>query len=119
MADTMLQTDTLTVERDGHIADATLTRPNMSNRVDEEMHSDFRRMLSLVTEDRDVRVLLLSSTGEAFSAGGDARWMQEVNADHNWALYMVNEGYLLMTQLLSLRVPLVCGVQGAAMGLGA
>jgi enoyl-CoA hydratase len=115
----VLETPSLTATADGAVAEVVLTRPDVLNCFDNQLHADFLTMLATVPADPAVRCILLSSTGRAFSAGGDVHWMQEINTDRARAREVVRTGYRVMTDLLDLRVPLVTAVQGAAMGLGA
>ncbi len=116
---TLLETPSLTVIKDQAVAEVTLTRPDVLNCFDDQLHGDFLEMLAAVAADSAVRSVLLHSTGRAFSAGGSAEWMQEANSDRSKARELVATGYRVMTALLDLRVPLVTAVQGPAMGLGA
>lgn len=116
---TLLETPSLTATVADAVAEVTLTRPDVLNCFDDQLHTDFIAMLDVVPAEPSVRCILLRSTGRAFSAGGDARWMQEANADPDLARHLTRKGYRLMHTLLGLRVPLVTAVQGAAMGLGA
>jgi enoyl-CoA hydratase len=115
----LLEAETLTATLSHGVARVVLTRADQLNPFDDRLHADFIEVLELVSEDQEARVMLLSSTGRAFSAGGDIRMMQEVHKDPTRARRNIREGYRLMRTLLELRVPLVCAVQGAAMGLGA
>jgi enoyl-CoA hydratase len=118
-ATTLMETPTLTATLEDGIASVVLTRPEVMNRFDAALHEDFIEMIEQVNANFEVRVMLLSSQGRAFSAGGDVHMMREVQSDAVHARHMVRQGHRLMQNLLALRVPLVCAVQGAAMGLGA
>jgi enoyl-CoA hydratase len=117
--ETVLELTTLRMTLDEGLAHVELIRPELLNRIDEDTHAQFIEMMDVVEANTDIRAVLLSSTGKAFSAGGDANWMREVNGDRARAKFLVEQGYRLMYGLLGIRVPIVCAVQGAAMGIGA
>lgn len=116
---TVLETPSLTVTLQGSVAEVVLTRPEILNCFDDQLHTDFLAMLATVASVKEARSVLLHSTGRAFSAGGNVHWMQEANADRSKARELVATGYRVLTDLLELRLPLVTAVQGPAMGLGA
>lgn len=116
---TVLETPSLTATLDGPVAEVVLTRPEVLNCFDDQLHTDFLSMLAAVPAEPAVRCILLHSTGRAFSAGGNVHWMQEANTDRVKARELVATGYRVLTDFLDLRLPLVSAVQGAAMGLGA
>ena len=115
----LMETATLTATCENGVADVVLTRPEVLNRIDAELHADFPVMIERVSAEPSARAMLLRSEGRAFSAGGDVNMMRRVHSDPETARHMVREGYRLMHCLLGLRIPLVCAVQGPAMGLGA
>ena len=72
---------TLRLESDGPLRLLTLTRPELLNRFDAELHTDFIAALTELRDDRDARAVVLASTGKVFSAGGDFELMRAANAD--------------------------------------
>ena len=55
----------------GGIAEITLNRPTKLNAFDDQMATDLSAALDQATADRNVRVVLLTGAGRAFSAGQD------------------------------------------------
>jgi enoyl-CoA hydratase len=110
---------TLSLTISDGVAHVELTRPEKLNCFDDDLHDEFTEVIDQLSQSRDARALLLTSTGRAFSAGGDANWMREVNSDPIKARYLIDRGHRLFTSFLGLRIPVVTAVQGAAMGLGA
>jgi enoyl-CoA hydratase len=113
----LMASDAFTARLDDGIAHVELCRPERLNQIDSVLHEELVQLLELITDDLEVRVMLLSSTGRAFSAGGDMHVMRELNADPVKARKMFTDASRLVGALLRLRVPLVCAVQGPAMGL--
>lgn len=65
--------ETVTVERFGSIAVVTLNRPNKRNAMNPQMHLDMTDALDAIRYDNDIKVLVLTGAGSAFSAGMDLR----------------------------------------------
>ncbi len=64
---------TLTVERDGPIATVTLSRAAKLNAVDRQMTSDFEQLNAWLAGHPEIRIVILTGSGEAFCAGDDVR----------------------------------------------
>lgn len=111
---------TLTVEhRAGGIAEVTLTRPDLHNRVDQALHEELVDVLTALRSDREVRVVVLASTGRSFSAGGDFELMRAAHDDIVARQAIADQGRCLVDAFLTLPQPVVAAVQGPAIGLGA
>src|SRR3546814_14940927 len=63
--------DPLLVERRGHVALLTFNRPEKLNALSSPVRRAFLATLSLLSEDYDVRVVVLTEAGRAFSAALD------------------------------------------------
>jgi enoyl-CoA hydratase/carnithine racemase len=59
------------LEKKGHIATLTFNRPEKRNPLNEEVMLELESLLHEVRDDRDVRVMILTGTGNTFSAGAD------------------------------------------------
>jgi len=112
-------TDTLAVDYDGPLAQITLTRPEVLNRFDPELHRDFVKALGEVRNRRDVRALVLAANGNVFSAGGSFDFMLACRADTSFRIAALDEGRLLFHALIDLPIPVVTALNGDAIGLGA
>jgi len=109
----------LSTELDGPVAVITLTRPEVLNRLDALAHAGLIRELTSLAQDTEIRAIVLGSTGKVFSAGGDFALMREAHDDPRMRHELVDDARALLTALLSLPQPIVVGMQGAAIGLGA
>lgn len=58
---------------DGHVATLTLNRPGAMNAFDEGLRSALRDAMAKAEADDDIRVVILTGSGRAFSAGTDVR----------------------------------------------
>ena len=59
------------IEKDGPITTITFNRPERRNCLDQEVILEFERLLQVVRDDRECRVLIVTGTGSAFCAGAD------------------------------------------------
>lgn len=111
--------EALSVERREGNYVVTFTRPDLLNRFDATSESELTQVLTDVAADPAVRVVTLLAEGKVFSAGGDFQLMLECNIDIEARLAALQRARSLLAVITTLPVPLVVGVQGAAIGLGA
>ncbi|GGL15551.1 enoyl-CoA hydratase-related protein [Nocardia jinanensis] len=65
------QAEPVLVTRDGHVAILTLNRPDRRNAINRAMRKAIKRELWKADADEDVRVVVITGAGTAFSAGVD------------------------------------------------
>jgi enoyl-CoA hydratase len=104
---------------DDGIAEVILDRPDLLNRFDADLHHAFTVALTDLAGRSEVRAVVLSSTGSAFSAGGDFDMMRRAHEDPALQRAIVDEARRLYAALMNLPQPIVAAVQGPAIGLGA
>lgn len=105
-------------ERDA-VVEIRLDRPDLLNRFDAVLETELTSVLRALARKDEVRAVVLLAEGRAFSAGGDFDLMLEVNADAVERAATLRRARDLLSALTHLPQPLVVGVQGAAIGLGA
>jgi enoyl-CoA hydratase/carnithine racemase len=66
------------LEKDGRIATLTFDRPEKRNPLNEEVILELEALLHQVRDDRDIRVLIVTGSGNTFSAGADLSTLKEV-----------------------------------------
>ncbi|NND58806.1 MAG: enoyl-CoA hydratase/isomerase family protein, partial [Gammaproteobacteria bacterium] len=69
----MTQLQTVRYERHDQVALITLARPDALNAVDSQMRADLPVALRRAADDEQVRVVVLTGDGRAFSAGADLK----------------------------------------------
>lgn len=111
-------TEALTLERVDGVAEIRLCRPELLNRFDMLLHRELTETLDALASDPDVLVTVLSSTGRAFSAGGDVKVMLEAAGDIAHRMRMIDEGRHLFRAVADFPKPLVVALAGNSYGLG-
>ena len=109
----------LRIDDDGRVRVLTLDRPDALNAFTEDLYDATAEALLDSTADPAVAVVVLTGNGRAFSAGTDVAEMAERAADpENY-----HEGRYgfpgLVDQLAAFPKPLICAVNGLAIGIGA
>lgn len=108
----------LLVESDDGITTITLNRPEQLNAVNQQMHAALAHLWPALRQDRDLRCVILTGAGRAFSAGGDVDWFAEIAVDAQLRRELMAEGRRLITEMVDFPYPIVCAVNGPAVGLG-
>ena len=72
-------TDDLLGRRLGNVAVLTFNRPERRNALSSGVYTGFATALPIIANDPDIRVLMVTGAGGAFSAGGDVKAMNERN----------------------------------------
>ena len=114
----------LTIETADHITTLTLNRPDTMNPLGAKGDGDaFAEACDAVNLDMDVRCVILTGAGRAFSAGGDIKAMKERTGTFGGTPPGISDGYRdnihkVLRSLYGLRVPLISAVNGPAIGLG-
>jgi len=96
-----------------------LCRPEVLNRFDEVLHSEFPRALGVFSADESIRVALLKSTGKVFSAGGSTDIMKDAMSSLPRRLELIDHGRALFRAICDFPKPLVVALEGDTYGLGA
>ena len=106
------------VTRDGPVAVVMLARPAKSNAMDGEVTAALLDALQSLSESGDVRAMVLTGEGRAFSAGGDIQTIREMGADKAVRDAILDKHQELFWAMNRLPFPSVAAVNGAAVGAG-
>lgn len=110
--------EAIKVERNDRILTLTMSRPGTLNAVDAVLHEELSRIFYDVNADHDVDVVILTGEGNAFCAGGDLQWLNDMHGDPSAFALTVWEGKRLVNGLLDLEKPIIACLPGHAIGLG-
>jgi enoyl-CoA hydratase/carnithine racemase len=106
-------------KKDG-VAVATLNRPESLNAFRQQTFTDLNAVLEDVRSDNSMRVLILTGSGRAFSAGADLKEMSSSMLTSSLDEQRKNlETYQNLTRtMLALPKTIICAVNGLAVGVG-
>jgi enoyl-CoA hydratase/carnithine racemase len=114
----------LTTDTSNHVTTLTLNRPDTMNPLGATGDGDaFAAACDAINADMEVRCVILTGAGRAFSAGGDIKAMKERTGTFGGTAPEISDGYRnnihkVLRALYGLRVPLIAAVNGPAIGLG-
>ena len=109
---------------DGRIATLTLNRDDVRNELTGTgLVDDIVRTAEWINSDESISVLILTGSGQAFSAGGNVKHMLQREGTFGGTVYAVQQQYRAGIQrvalaLHKLEVPSIAAVNGAAIGAG-
>ena len=112
----------LRIERDAGIATLTLNQPDNRNAIHAEMHAELEKVWLELAEDKEVNVIVFTGAGKFFSAGGDIKRMaSRWGTDEGWrfSLEVPAATRRMFQNILEVSQPIICAVNGDAVGLGA
>lgn len=114
----------LRIERDTHVETWTLDLPEQRNPISSNDVVDaIVDAVERANSDDDVRVIILTGAGSAFSAGGNIKDMADQTGLFGGSPAQIREGYRRGIQRIPLAlnrcdVPLIAAVNGPAVGAG-
>ena len=111
--------ETIRLEREGDVLLATIDHPDSPvNAVDGRLHAELGELFRALKTEGGARAVVLTGSGRAFSAGGDMQWFPSLRSTAT-AHVLRREAKQLIWDLLDIELPIVCGLNGSAAGLGA
>jgi enoyl-CoA hydratase len=96
----------------------TLNRPEALNSANEQLHGALATLWSDLAGKPDVRAVVLTGAGKAFSAGGDLPLLQRMSQDTGLRQRIMDEAAALVRTMVAFPHPIVAAVNGPAVGLG-
>ena len=110
---------TIELTQKGRLLTITLNRPDTLNAVNLAMHEELAEVFEFAAADQGFDVVVLTGAGRAFSAGGDLDHIARNAANPE---LFDNEARLakrIVFTMLDIDKPLICRMNGHAVGLGA
>ena len=108
----------LLVEKRGNVHVVSINSPEALNAVTEEVHHAFATIWRVLTADDDVRAVVTTGVGKAFSAGGDMVMFGRLIDDPVARQFQITEARTVFLEVINFPKPLVSAVNGPAVGLG-
>jgi enoyl-CoA hydratase/carnithine racemase len=109
----------LRVEVEANVATLTLNRPDERNAINEALHAALESVWGELEARADVRAVILTGAGRAFSAGGNLEGFRRLVDDRAVRRFMMDSALALAEAIAGFRKPIVAAVNGPAVGLGA
>lgn len=114
------QVDRLAVRRDGDLVVVELADHPRRNMMGLEMTAAWGRLMGAIAADSEVRAVLVTGQGSAFSSGGNTSW---IGADSHEPVSVLRERmlayYRTWLTIRDLPVPTIAALNGPAIGAGA
>jgi enoyl-CoA hydratase/carnithine racemase len=104
--------ETILLERDDGVAIVTWNRPRQRNAFNQQMWTEGRDTLRELLDDGQVRAVIVTGAGDAFSAGQDLGEMTSAPAEGEHGF----PGF--MEALIGFDKPLIAAVNGVGVGIG-
>jgi enoyl-CoA hydratase/carnithine racemase len=114
----------LLFEKNGPVATLTINRPESRNPLGEDGDGAlFADAAQTINADRELRCVILTGAGPAFSAGGNLKAMRERAGTFAGPAVHIRERYRngihrMVKALWGIEIPMIAAVNGPAIGLG-
>ncbi len=108
--------NTILRTHDEGIAVLTLNNPDRRNVLSLEVLGELRDALDSISQDRDIRVVIIKSLGPVFSSGHDLRQLINGSVESQELLFSACTG--VMTSIRNLPQPVIAQIQGLATAAG-
>lgn len=106
----------VTYEIKNGVAIIKLNQPQSLNALSDNLKRDLLKAIEDAEEDPEVKALVLTGEGKAFSAGGDVKAMGERTTLES--VEKINRTTKLILRISEVNKPLIAAVSGYAMGAG-
>ena len=113
--------NTVLYDKQDHIAMITLNRPERLNALNREAYQAGTDMFRRANEDPDVRCIVFTGAGRSFCSGDDVAEIMGSGDGLAGTLGKQSAGPAtpaIVTEIQNSRCPIVCAVNGAAVGFG-
>jgi enoyl-CoA hydratase len=111
--------NTIELTREGRLLRITLNRPDAMNAVNLELHDELAEALWFAQGDTGSDLIVLTGAGRAFSAGGDLDHIARNAANPHLFDHEARMAKRIVSTLLDIDKPVICRLNGHAVGLGA
>lgn len=111
--------NTVLLAREGRMLRITLNRPDELNAVNLELHDELAEALWFAQGDPGSDLLLITGAGRAFSAGGDLDHIARSAEQPHLFDHEARMAKRIVYTLLDIDKPVICRLNGHAVGLGA
>ncbi len=96
----------------------TIDRPEKMNATDGPTHNGLSRVWLDVGDDPDVRVVVVTGAGDAFSAGGDLDWIESMVNNYEVMREVFREAGDIVYRMVHCPKVIISAINGTAVGAG-
>ena len=96
----------------------TLNREEHFNATDAPLHNALSRVWLDIDDDDDVRVVVVTGKGKAFSAGGDLDWIESMIQNYDGMKVAFKEAGDIVYRMTACTKIIVSAINGVAVGAG-
>jgi enoyl-CoA hydratase len=114
-----MQFETFSVTLEGRLLTIAFNRPDAMNAVNLRLHEELAEVFIWAEQDPDSDVVVITGEGKAFSAGGDFSHIQNLAANPDLFDEEIRLAQKIIYSMLAMQKPLICRLNGHAVGLGA
>ncbi|RST59168.1 2-(1,2-epoxy-1,2-dihydrophenyl)acetyl-CoA isomerase [Siminovitchia terrae] len=107
--------NTILYEIKDSVAWITLNRPEKLNSFNEAMHTELQEALQSAENDKNIRAIVLTGAGRAFSAGQD---LSEVDNSTDYGGLLRSRYNPIIQKMSEIGKPIIAAVNGTAAGAG-
>ncbi len=111
--------ETIVLSRQGRRLTITFNMPDSMNAVGAKMHEELAEVFVFAAVDEHSDVVVLTGAGRAFSAGGNLDHVANNAANPHLFDKDVRQAKRILFAILDMEKPLICRLNGHAVGLGA
>ena len=105
-------------QRDHGVMLITLSNPGKLNATDAVMHAELSTIFADVHASPEVRAVVVTGEGKAFSAGGDLDWISGQVGNHPRTMAAMREGGDIVRTMIECDTPVIAAINGVAVGAG-
>jgi enoyl-CoA hydratase len=102
-----------------HVRVLTLNRPQTRNALDGDLLEALVSEVRSIASDTEVRAVVITGAGDAFSAGGDFGLIRRMQEDVDLRRATLDASRTFFWVFLELDIPVIAAVNGPAVGAGA
>ena len=105
------------IENHGNIRTIKLNRPEKLNAINLEMATLIREEVEKADKEDNVKILILTGKGRAFSVGGDVNEMGDYLPKAGDLFYKLTEQlHATVEKIMTMKKPVICGINGIVAG---
>ncbi|GAF12744.1 enoyl-CoA hydratase [Bacillus sp. JCM 19046] len=114
-----MNTEVVTLHVENDVATITLNRPEVKNALNQEAHEQLYDAFEEADERKDVKVIVLTGSGDAFCSGADLKAVDLNDIENfNYGRVLRETYNRLITLMSHIGKPIIASINGIAVGAG-